>query len=149
MTVIRDGRNGVCGQSRVKGQGEKEYDLRPYYWYGVLVCFIAGILGAGSSGGGVSINTAGSEGIHILLAVSGWTPPPRGFLLILWDFLVSFHHCRCSRYFCSNVVAVGKLRYLASVRKSQPESAGFSSLVGGGNYLNVVKTMLLKGSLKG
>ena len=38
--------------TRAELKDRAKQDMKPFYWYGVLVCFIAGILGAGSSGGG-------------------------------------------------------------------------------------------------
>ncbi len=36
--------------TRAELKDRAKQDMKPFYWYGVLVCFIAGILGAGSSG---------------------------------------------------------------------------------------------------
>ena len=138
--------------TRAELKDRAKNDLRPYYWYGVLVCFIAGILGAGSSGGGVSISTGSraSENSYSIGSIRDGRPAAV-FLLILGIFLVVFIIAVAVGIFVSNVVAVGKLRYFMDSAVMQ-QSAGIGRIFfafGGGNYLNVVKTMFLKGLFEG
>ena len=118
--------------TRAELKDRAKNDLRPYYWYGVLVCFIAGILGAGSSGGGVSISTGSraSENSYSIGSIRDGRHAAV-FLLILGIFLVVF------------IIAVAVV---------MQQSAGIGRIFfafGGGNYLNVVKTMFLKGLFEG
>ena len=138
--------------TRAELKDRAKNDLRPYYWYGVLVCFIAGILGAGSSGGGVSISTGSraSENSYSIGSIRDGRHAAV-FLLILGIFLVVFIIAVAVGVFVSNVVAVGKLRYFMDSAVMQ-QSAGIGRIFfafGGGNYLNVVKTMFLKGLFEG
>lgn len=123
-------------------------DIKPFYWYGVLVCFIAGILGAGSSGGGGSISAGSRSNGNSYSGGSVWNERSAAiFLLILGVVLVVMIVAIVVGIFVSNLIAVGKLRYFMDSAVMQ-QSAGIGRIFfafGGGNYLNVVKTMFLMG----
>ena len=75
--------------TRAELKDRAKQDMKPFYWYGVLVCFIAGILGAGSSGGGGSIS-AGSRSSRNSYSGSGvWDEHSMTiFLIVLGVILV-------------------------------------------------------------
>ena len=139
--------------------------LKLYYWWGFLVCFIAGLLG-GSSGGGLNINLGGtgsSSGSYGSSSGSGGSsgggfvsPEAEALLALLVAvglvvILVAVAAGICFAAFVSNVVQVGKLNFFLESRY-QGASAGVGRLFFGfskGKYLNIVKTMFLKGLFEG
>ena len=134
--------------TRAELKDRAKQDMKPFYWYGVLVCFIAGILGAGSSGGGGSIS-AGSRSSQNSYSGSGvWDEHSMTiFLIILGVILVVMAIAIVIGIFVSNLVMVGKLRYFMDSAIMQ-QSAGVGRIFfafGGGHYLNVMKTMFLRG----
>lgn len=128
--------------------------LKSYYWWGVLVCVIAGLLGAGSGGTGInvgnySVNNGGSYSSDY--GSSYMTPEMESTLAIIAGvgvvvaFLLMVATI-CFRVFVSNVVHVGKLNFFLESRY-QGVSAGVGRLFFGfskGKYLNIVKIMFLK-----
>lgn len=100
--------------------------LRPFYWYGVLACFIAAILGAGSSGIGSGGGSAGaSSQAQQTYDFGGIAFDERAlavFTAILIVFLIVLAVAIVLGIFVSNVVIVGKLRFFME-RVSQPGSA--------------------------
>lgn len=124
--------------------------LKKYYWYAVLMCFIAGVLGGGGSGFSTSIKnnvninnttdygysdpTLSSRMLGVLMVVGV-------IVLIFWVIAVVFS------IFVGNPVQVGLKRYMLESREIE-KSAGIAKLFwvfGSGHYLNVVKIMFLKG----
>ncbi len=132
--------------TRAELKSRAKEGLRRYYWYGLLVVFVAGILGAGSSEGymptGVTstVNTAETNSI-----IAG---NDMEFLLILLCVMfVIFAVVILFSIFVSNVVAVGKCRYF-SMSTLEQRNAGFEELFGGfkkGRYMNIVKVQFLRG----
>lgn len=122
--------------------------LRNYYWYGLLVCFISGILGAGSNVKmQFSVQTTRqvhSGRIYYVLK----NPEILGTVLIFMSiFLVIFVLCICFQLFVSNVIAVGKCRYFSMSSLTQ-QDAGCEELFNGfkkGRYLNIVKIQFFRG----
>lgn len=127
--------------------------LKKYYWYAVLMCFIAGILGGGGSssfstsfrtgaqdyssgqyGYGYSAQTIPSRLLGILMVMGV-------IFLIIWIFALVFS------IFVGNPVQVGLKRYMLESREIGG-SAGIAKLFwvfSSGHYLNIVKIMFLKG----
>ncbi len=141
-------------RAELKGRAKK--GLRNYYWAAFLACLITGIFGgnvfqSGSGATGYFQNqdavTGGSEGFlpkfsgvspGILLALLGILATA---ILIIWalSFVLST--------FVGNVVQVGCCRYFVESQE-QKSSAGIGKLFScfkGGNYLNVVKVMFMRG----
>lgn len=123
--------------------------LKPFYWYGFLVCILAGILGAGSSGGGTA--SAGSQSSKDAYSHRGgivWDEETLAMIMMAMTvILVVVVIAIVFGIFVSNVVAVGKLRFFME-SASMGQSAGIGRLFfafGGGHYLNVMKIMFLKG----
>lgn len=125
--------------------------LKPFYWYGVLACIIAAILGAGTSGGYTSSSgsAAAKQGSA---AVSGSdtviTPETVAvFAAAMAIIAVILVAAVLVAIFVCNVIAVGKLRYFME-SGSQGKSAGMGRLFSGfsgGSYFNIVKVMFFKG----
>lgn len=122
--------------------------LRNYYWYGLLACFISGILGAG-------VNVKTQFSIQTTREVySGRVyqiirdPKFLGtFLLVMSFCLVIFILCICFILFVSNVVAIGRCRYF-SISTLTQQDAGCGELFHGfksGRYLNIVKIQFFRG----
>lgn len=132
--------------TRAELKSRAKEGLRRYYWYGLLVVFVAGILGAGSGGGSVSggvsgtVNTAGSDSLFINV-------DPEVILIFIAVMLVVFAAVLLFSIFVSNVVMVGKCRYF-SMSTLEQRNAGFEELFGGfkkGRYMNIVKVQFLRG----
>lgn len=129
--------------------------LRPYYWWGVLTCFIAGLLGAGSGGssGFSGFSGAGNSRKDISNAMQDGSAFDIGpeiiaffaaaMVIVIFISLIVI----VFSLFVSNVVLVGKLNFFLESRYRN-ESAGVGSLFfgfSGGRYLNIVKIMFFKG----
>lgn len=128
--------------------------LKPYYWSGVLICIITGLLFGtvgGGFGSGSSASSSASSG-----AASSASGSSGGFELdsqtlailgiVLTIFLVILVVAIVLSTFIGNVVTIGKLNFFLSSRY-QGSSAGIGILFSnfsGGHYLNVVKIMFLK-----
>lgn len=125
--------------------------LRPFYWYGVLVCFIAALLGAGTSGG-VSGSMSSQSGDNSYSGGGLLDEHYTAILItVLMVALVVFVVALIFVIFVSNVVSVGKLRFFME-SACQGGSAGIGRLFfafGGGYYFNVMKTMFLRGLFEG
>lgn len=125
--------------------------LRKYYWYGLLVVFVAGILGAG---GLLDINISlkgGTSSIKAETELSRLFDDPymnlSAFLLIMSVIVFLWLAAICISTFLSNVVAVGKCRYFTISTLTQ-QNAGFEELFGcfkKGRYWNVVKVQFFRG----
>ena len=125
-------------------------DLKPFYWYGVLVCIIAAVLGAGTSGGRGSINTnSGSNsgsGIHSDI-VLGNGDIFATVLMVLGMIVFILMIGAALAIFVSNLVKVGKLRFFMESASIQ-RSAGIDRLFFAfrdGHYVNVMVTMFYRG----
>lgn len=125
--------------------------LRPFYWYGVLACFIAAILGAGSSGIGSGGGSAGASSQARGNSHYGGTIFDEHaialFITLMIVFLIVLAVAIVLGIFVSNIVIVGKLRFFME-SASQGQSAGIGRLFfafGGGHYFNVMKIMFFKG----
>lgn len=125
--------------------------LRPFYWYGVLACLIAAILGAGSSGIGSGGGSAGASSQARGNSNYGGTIFDEHaialFITLMIVFLIVLAVAIVLGIFVSNIVIVGKLRFFME-SASQGQSAGIGRLFfafGGGHYLNVMKIMFFKG----
>ena len=116
--------------TRAELKDRAKQDMKPFYWYGVLVCFIAGILGAGSSGGGGSIS-AGSRSSRNSYSGSGvWDEHSMTiFLIVLGVILVVMAIAIVIGIFVSNLVGSVSCATLwtAPLCSSRPESDVFSS----------------------
>lgn len=127
--------------------------LKQYYWYGLLVAFVAGILGAGEStslpnislrGGTTSQTRVGAEVLDF------FQDPYMNLGITLFAVstaLVVFLAVICLSVFLSGVVAVGKCRYFTMSTLAQ-QNAGFEELFAcfkKGRYWNVVKIQFLRG----
>ena len=139
--------------------------LKLYYWWGFLVCFIAGLLGGGS-GGSTSFNLSSSGGSSSSGSSYGsgyggssggsMSPEANAFLALLVAvgivvIIVVAVAAICFGAFVSNVVYVGKLNFFLESRY-QGISAGVGRLFFGfskGKYLNIVKVMFLKRLFEG
>lgn len=136
--------------SRAELKTRAKTKLSNYYWWGVLACFVAGLLGAGSESGGAgignssrsfsnnnsggSISSAGPEIFAFIVA----------FLAIFFIILIAVI---AFSIFISTVVQVGKLNFFLQ-SGYQGQSAGIGCLFFGfssGSYINIVKTMFLRG----
>lgn len=127
--------------------------LGGYYWSGFLVCLIAMLLGgagggnplSGLSGGARAVSSGGDTGFGSGEISSSTALVIMGILMtvivtmwvvgILWSSLVG------------NVIRVGSCRYFVESQEQQ-RSAGLGMIFSGftgGNYLNVVKVMFMKG----
>ena len=108
--------------------------LKFYYWYGFLVCFVAGLLGGAVSAGpqfSVSYNQRVNRQLHYMEDVFGDPSFFIGLLLLFLSIamLVSIFSI-CFSVFVSNVVFVGKCRYF-SISTLEQRNAGFEELFGG------------------
>lgn len=131
--------------TRAELKSRAKAGLRQYYWYGFLVVFVAGILGAGSGGGSVSgsISAVNTEWSYFRLEDMDITL----LIIILAITLAIFLAAILFGIFVSNVVMVGKCRYF-SISALEQRDAGFSELFGcfrKGRYLNTVKVQFLRG----
>ena len=127
--------------------------LNAYYWYGFLVCFVAGILGAGQSSATPQISfnftTAMDEQREAFQAIFNHNSSFfLGILLVMLSaFLLFSVIALCFSVFLSNVVTVGLCRYF-SISTLEQRNAGFEELFAGfkrGRYMNIVKTQFLRG----
>lgn len=125
-------------------------DLKPFYWYGVLVCFIAGILGAGTSGGSGSIRrqsgSSSGNGSHSDITI-GYGNGFATFMMVLGMIVVILLLAAALGIFVSNLIKVGKLRFFMESASTQ-SSAGIDRLFfafRNGHYANVMVTMFCKG----
>lgn len=124
--------------------------LKFYYWYGFLVCFVAGLLGGAVSAGpqfSVSYNQRVNRQLHYMEDVFGDPSFFIGLLLLFLSIamLVSIFSI-CFSVFVSNVVFVGKCRYF-SISTLEQRNAGFEELFGGfkrGRYMNIVETQFFR-----
>ena len=81
--------------TRAELKDRAKNDLRPYYWYGVLVCFIAGILGLTAAVGVLSVVdsvyyqavTVAQEGFEVSWQISFGTGMLALFILIAGSLL--------------------------------------------------------------
>lgn len=121
--------------------------LKAYYWYGFLVCFVAGLLGAAASVGprfSVNYNQRLNWQVHYFEDSSFFI----GLLLLFMSaamlilvFSIGFS------LLVSNVVYVGQCRYF-SISTLEQRNAGFEELFSGfkrGRYMNIVKTQFFRG----
>lgn len=138
--------------SRGELKARAKAGLKTYYWYGVLVCFIAGILGAGT-GGKISLGQSGNIGRQEIAEQSAgvssnvdWTVLVGILFIMLAVFAVVWVIAMLLSTFLGNVVLVGKYSYFIN-SIYQGKSAGIERLFsafGGGHYMNVVMTMFMK-----
>ncbi|HIQ75633.1 MAG TPA: DUF975 family protein [Candidatus Cottocaccamicrobium excrementipullorum] len=139
--------------TRAELKSRAKAGLKRYYWYGLLVSFVAGILGASSGGGGALPSFSGSLGGSYMegseVGVSGHvTAYDIGFAMILLSIILAV----CAAVFLfsifvSNVVYVGKCRYF-TISSLEQQNAGFEELFGcfkKGRYMNVVKIQFFRG----
>ena len=128
--------------------------LRSYYWPGVLVCFIAGILGGTAFNSGVQAQTQISRGntsAPVGMDVPSLTPDITDTnmllaLLIMLTVLAVSVVLTLLTIFVGNIIQVGKLNYFLESRY-QGQSAGIGRLFfgfSGGHYVNVMKCMFFR-----
>ena len=124
--------------------------LKQYYWYGLLVTFVAGLLG-GNAGEGINISLSAQSGYTSNIeseSLSGDLGLAVGVILVaLAVILVIALAGNVFACFVSNVVQVGKCRYFTMSTMEQ-RNAGFEELFGGfkkGRYLNIVKIQFFRG----
>lgn len=136
--------------TRAELKSRAKAGLKQYYWYGLLVTFVAGLLG-GNASGGIHISIPAQRGYTRSIegeTVSGDLGLAVGIILValalaLVIALVGYVFV-C---FVSNVVQVGKCRYFTMSTMEQ-RNAGFEELFGGfkkGRYLNIVKIQFFRG----
>lgn len=138
--------------TRAELKSRAKAGLRQYYWYGLLVAFVAGILGAGGGSGlpSISLNSRNSQIFTDSELSHLFDDPLINFSMFL--FVVSviafiWLVVICLMTFLSNVVAVGKCRYFTMSTLAQ-QNAGFEELFGcfkRGRYWNVVKIQFFRG----
>ncbi|MCI9593147.1 MAG: DUF975 family protein [Lachnospiraceae bacterium] len=125
--------------------------LKIYYWYGLLVCFVAGLLGAAASAGphfSVNYSRRFNQQMHYMEEVFEDPSFFMGLLLLILSASLLFGLAAlCFSLFVSNVVYVGQCRYF-SISTLEQRNAGVEELFSGfrrGHYLNIVKTQFFRG----
>ncbi|MDO5416140.1 MAG: DUF975 family protein [Lachnospiraceae bacterium] len=142
--------------TRAELKEQAKAGLRKYYWYGLLVVFVAGLLGAGSNGavsGGPSVTVRNTLDENSVVHQQFMDPMLSAGLIIMMlsIMLAVFAVVLCFTVFVSNVVAVGKCRYF-TMSTLNMENAGFEELFSGfkkGRYLNLVKIQFCRGLFEG
>lgn len=141
--------------SRATLKSNAKQALQPYYWYGVLVCFIAGILGASFSGGSAQTSfkrftddapLSGAIGVPGESLNPSYLNALTATMILMTVFLIISAIVLVLTIFVGNIVLVGKLNYFLESRY-QGQSAGVGRLFfgfSGGHYLNVLKCMFLR-----
>ncbi len=134
--------------TRAELKSRAKEGLRHYYWYGLLVVFVAGILGATSGGGAVSPSVAVNNTSTVANSDSlGMYYDTEFLIMVLMIMTVVSLAIFVFAIFVSNVVAVGKCRYF-TISTLEQRNAGFEELFGcfkKGRYLNVVKVQFFRG----
>lgn len=126
--------------------------LKPYYWWGVLACFVAGLLGGGSGGSGISFGNGFNSSIRKQYTggrIDAETLAVLKIVLVVAVFITI--GVLVFSILVSNVVYVGMLNFFLESRY-RGESAGIGALFFGfakGKYGNIVKIMFLKGLYQG
>lgn len=143
--------------SRATLKSNAKQALRSYYWYGVLVCFIATLLGGASSGGGIQLNynrvynTSSSSGSEISGVPGHAADPftsftPAFVMFLVGIFLIVSIIILLLAIFIGNIITIGKLNFFLESRY-QGQSAGVGRLFfgfSGGHYLNILKCMFMR-----
>ena len=128
--------------------------LKPYYWWAVLMCFIAGVLGgrnASTIGVNANYSYVNSVNQEVISGTGyGWfplSPEELGAMIIIGVvFLIVAALAWMFVIFIGNAVSVGLKRYMIESRRAG-QSAGVGTLFwvfGCGNYWNVIKIIFLK-----
>lgn len=138
--------------TRAELKAKAKAHLKPFYWYGFLVCIIAAFLGGGSSGFGVGAGARSSNRSNGRGSISGWNYAWNEetiiyFMIFMAVFLIIFVLIFALFIFVGNLVAVGKLRFFME-SASMGHSAGVERLFfafSKGNYFPVMKTMFFMG----
>lgn len=140
--------------TREEVKKDAKQSLKSYYWWAVLMCFIAGVLG-GRDTGAVSVRANYSyvntiQNGKISDTGYGWfplSPEELGVMIIVSVVILIAIVLACVfAIFIGNAVSVGLKRYLMESRK-MGESAGIGTLFwvfGSKGYWNVIKIILLK-----
>lgn len=148
--------------SRSELKRRAKQNMKKYYWMALLVCLIAGILGAGD---GIRVNLnmgTAARGMFIDGNVHigeipggnfhyGVSNPASSVLLAMITFLGMFSLLLMAgailfRIFVGNVIAVGRCRYFLESRYYE-KSADLGALFWGfksGSYMNIVSIMFLR-----
>lgn len=121
--------------------------LSRYYGYGLLVTFVAGLLGV-KGGAGTGVNFSAYQGRHgVNLSSALGQPFAMGIVLLVWMVIGAvFTAAVLLGILVSNVIEVGKCRYF-TISTMKGDNAGFGELFGNfknGRYLNTVKIQFLR-----
>ena len=144
--------------SRVQLKNQAKYNVGRYYWIALVVCFVAALLGAGSSNAVSFTSSLGTsftnsynaqKNQYSNSAINSLSDEQLlgilGVLMIV--FLVVFILVILFGTFIGAPVMVGKARFFMESREMSAGNAGIGKLFQNfshGNYWNTVKTMFLK-----
>ncbi len=126
--------------------------LGGYYWTGFLVCVIAMLLGGAGGAKNPLSGLTGSMGSSGVEEIAGSSEPTSSMALVILGVLVTVLGTMWLvgilwSSFVGNVIQVGCCRYFVESQEIG-RSAGLGQVFsgfGGGNYLNVVKVMFMRG----